>query len=314
MYAIKTNKAALLALSQGEFYQAQLLFRKNVMKNLSAMTLNNLGSFYIFEGIYTNKDSCRRANKLGISYLQKAIAHQPLSLSFIALGHACFELQEFEGAVSNFGKAYELNVNHATLYNLAMSFYRIGAYDNAMLWFNKAINLCEKPNSFFTDPDSFYEQSEYFDTHTSYLFSLLQIDKIRCHKEIRVLFENDSRDLYLDRFILAYLCDDLPLAESQIKMVLEYWKTDIPVTAMIFDCLIELGNNDVAQNYLNNAIESYEDMKYNVKAEVTKLKKMFAQADYRRSIISTFQFTKPLIAQCCYYGCELHQHSVICPS
>lgn len=295
MDSTSINDAALEALSQCEFYKAQILMRENARINPSGITLNNLGVFYASEGIFNSSGFYCRANKLGVKYLKKALDHGSPYLSFLALGHTYFKQGDFDTAICNFKIAYKSNPDIATIYNLAMSFYRAKEYEDALLCFSKALHICNR--------------YEYLEVYTGYLFTLLEVDRNKCRKEISTLSQHDSREVYSDSFILSYLCGDLKLAKLQIRRMLKHWRLDPTVVAMVFECLTSFGKANEARNFLNDVIENYEDMDYNVKPEILKLKKISSQNAYRLKIISSFQWIRPLAPQHCYYGNEKYYGS-----
>jgi len=293
---ITINDAALQALNQREFYQAQTLLRENAKKNPSLVTFNNLGAFYVFEGMVAPDESYRSAKKQGIKYLEKALSYQNSRFSFSALGYACFETKDFKGAAHNFGKAYEIIADYVSAYNKALSYYRKNEYVNALTWSEKACSMCE--------------ESEYFETYALYLFSLLQVDKDECSKKLHHLFNDSSNDLEIEKFALAYFCNDLQLAAQQANKMLEFYIVNLDIMAMVFDCLIKTNNDNEAIKYLEQKIEILKEYDYNVQPQIKRLKKALFNEEYRQAIISSFQYIKPLIAQCCYYGCKAHNNPI----
>jgi len=294
LYDVKViNSDALSALCQNDTYQAQELFRKNAKINPSSVSFNNLGVFYISEGIYTLDNSFRTAKKLGVSYLEKARMIKPLNLSYLALGRVCFEDNDYNGAICNFKKANALKSEYGTLYNLALSYYRNGMPENAISSFKKALLACS--------------EESYFDTYASYLFSLIQVDMKMCHEQIASLFDDDTNNTAIERFVLAYLCDDMHLAEHLINRMLCDFDVGIEVTAMVFDCLIRYGKENKAEEYLNQKVQILkETMNYFFKQNIKKYKEIFLHKEYRKEVIATYQYIAPLVEQCCYYGCMMH--------
>jgi tetratricopeptide (TPR) repeat protein len=224
--------------------------------------------------------------------LKKAEKYQKSNLTLIALGNVSFEVKDYEEASKNFRQACELKSDYATVYNLALSLFRQGMYKDALAWFEKALNICDN--------------SDHAETYAAYAFSLLQIDKRKCREELNTLIEDDTANMEIDKFTLAYLCNDLQAAERQIKSMLEHFSIDLEQMSMVFDCLFRLNKRDEATEYLERKIEELEESDYNVKPEIRRLKKVFSQDEYRKEIISSLQFVRPLIKQCCYYGCKQH--------
>ena len=230
------NQSALAALSNNEIYQAQTLLRKNAKEQPCFATFNNLGVFYVFEGLFSSDDKRRNAKKLGVNYLKKAETHKEHNLTFLALGWVQFEVEDYTEASRYFRQACLIKPDYATSYNLAVSLYKMSMYQEALEWFKKALNSCDS--------------SVYTETYVMYLFSLLHIDKSKCREALTQLLDDDTIYMESDKFILAYLCDDMRAAERQIKPMLKHWSIEIDEMAMVFDCLFKLNKEEKANIYI----------------------------------------------------------------
>lgn len=288
------NQFALEALSRNELYEAQNLFRQNAKRYPCFITFNNLGIFYVFEGLYKPDYSRRRAKKLGISYLKKAELYQKSRLTMLGLGQAYFEIKDYKEASKNFQEAYEYKPDYATTHDLALSFYMQGMYREASMWFKKALSICSR--------------DDYAETCAIYAFSLLQIDKRKCHEVLSDLLKDDTEYMEVEKFTLAYLCNDLEAAVSQIKPMLEHFSIEVEEMAMVFDCLFKLDKKEEAMEYLRNKVEFLEECDYNFQPEIKRLKKVFSQEEYRKEAILSYQYIIPPVKQCCYYGCKQHNN------
>lgn len=109
-------------LSQNEVYKAQTLFRQNAKKNPCFATLNNLGVFYVYEGLFKLDNSGHKVPKLGVSYLKKDEKYQKSNLTLLALGKVSFEVKDYEEASKNFRQACELKSDYTNVYNLHFHF------------------------------------------------------------------------------------------------------------------------------------------------------------------------------------------------
>jgi Tetratricopeptide repeat. len=288
------NERALIFLGNRDFLSAQEFFRKNVKKNPCHVSFNNMGVFYTFEGMELPNGKIRNARKLGMKYLKKAEEYQKSNLTFLALGDVFFENKDYEEASRCFSQACGLKCDYASMYNLALSFYRQELYKEALKWFEKALDVCEK-----ADHDKIFE---------AYLFSLLQIDKKMCREKLSHLLETNIVPMDIDVFVLAYLCDELQAAERQIEYYFKHFSLDLEEMAMAFDCLFKLNKREEAQKYLELQMKSLNGYDYNVQPEIQRLKKVFSDDEYRKNIASSFRYIRPLIKQCCYYGCKKHNN------
>ena len=297
-YVENINQSALNALCQNEIYQAQILFRQNVKDNPCFISFNNLGVFYAFEGLFKLDNSCRGAKKLGIKYLKNAETFQKSHLTLFALGTIFFEYEDYKEAEMYFKQTYELKHDYSSAYNLALSFYRQNLYVESMEYFKKALDVY--------DDFHHYDDSEHIETYVAYAFSLLQIDKNKCREALSYLFEDETEYMESDKFTLAYLCGEFEIAECLISPMLEHFSLTSKEMAMVFDCLFKFNKKDEAEKYLNNKIEILKEHDYHSQYDIRQLKKAFSQEEYRKELILSFRYIRPLIKECCYYGCKQH--------
>ena len=57
---------------------------------------------------------------------------------------------------------------------------------------------------------------------------------------------------------------------------------------------------------MKQKLELLEEQDHNTKTEINRLRKAFSQIEYREKLISSFRYKRPLVKQCCYYGCIKH--------
>lgn len=286
------NEAALEALSQNEIYQAQTLFRQNAKKNPCFITFNNLGVFHVFEGLVKSDNSGRRATKLGVRYLKKAEAYQKSNLTLLALGSVCSDAKDYEEASEYFRQACELKPDYASIYNCGVSYYMQGEYGEAVQWFQKALDICN---------------SDYYsEMFIPYTFSLLYSNKKEFLEAFHKMLKFKSESMEWETFIFAYFADELLMAESQIEYMLENFSLDIHDMAIVFDCLLKLGKEEKATEYLKQKLENLEESDYNMQPEINRMKKALFHAHYRAKLIADYRHKIPFIEQCCYYGCKQH--------
>jgi tetratricopeptide (TPR) repeat protein len=286
------NNSALEELHNNELYKAQALFRENAKKNPCFITFHNLGLFYINEGLFDRYENRRKAKKIGINYLLKAMTYQKSYLTLFSLGSTYFENSDYIQAASYFRQACELRNDYAVIYNLALSLYRQGEYIESAEWYEKALHICD------TD--------DYSEIYVSYSFALLHSDNKLCHKALRELIKMNDNNTLVERVIIAYFLGELSVARTQIQTMFNLWSVNVHEMAIVLDCLLKLGKDKEAIEYLKKESERFDESNYNIRSKNKQFMKLFAQEDYRKQVIESYKYLAPLIPQCCYYGCKLH--------
>lgn len=96
---IGLNDLALEELNKGNTYAAQEYFRRNAKEHPTGMSLNNLGVFYITEGLQLKAGKVRKALGLGCKFLERAKEfglESPQNL--LALGGVYYDQGEYKKA------------------------------------------------------------------------------------------------------------------------------------------------------------------------------------------------------------------------
>lgn len=298
----KINETALQMLIDYKLTEAQDIFRQNVKKNPCFITLNNLGAFYICEGIIQSNGRSRNANKLGLRYLKKAEAYKKSELNILAIANAYFKMKQYKQACKYFEQACKINKNYATLNNNGVTLYMQGEYREASEYFHMALDCCD--NTHYSD---IYPIKSTI--YSSYAFSVLQYDKTRCLDILYQILDSNIVDIEIDEFVLAYFCNHLKLAKDICKGLLNNWNIEYSIMAMIFDCLIKQENYNEAKEYLVNAINKLKGFEYDTEKEINRINKAYFSKNYRDKAIMGYRFVPPIIEQCFYYGCKIHNHN-----
>lgn len=284
------NKAALEMLEEGAFIEAQETLKKNAKNNPCLMTLNNLGVFYISEGLQLSSGKMRGARKLGMKYLLKAERSDQAQQNLLAIGDLCFKQRDFDRACMYYKKADKFEESYCVNNNWGAALYIQGAYDESLIYLKKALEACNDT----------YDKPEIVST---YAFALLQTDKKKCHDVLLSYKESVSLNPP-DEFVLLYLCDSYDAAAMMIKQMFEEYFVDPIVMAMIVDCLLRLDKPDEAKLYYELELELLEDLDYNMKKEIESLKQAFVQADYRKELVREYQYQPRIIQHAYYIGSE----------
>ena len=202
------NQSALESLAKNDFYQAQITFRDNAKRNPCFITLNNLGVFYVHEGIAMENGRMRSAVKQGIKLLVKAGSFRMSGSNLAAIARAYLKLNNFEMATNYYDQAIKEMNNYALYNNCGVALYQVNQYEKASIYFSKALDIC--PN-----------HDEKLEIIISYAYASLEIDKMQCNRIINDLTnasDLSSQMLDIEKFVLLYLCDDFVSASVLLYM------------------------------------------------------------------------------------------------
>jgi tetratricopeptide (TPR) repeat protein len=295
--ATEINAQALFLLSEGKFFEAQTSFRQNVKRHPGSMTFNNMGVFYMDEGLNKPDGTCRSAGNLGILYLKKALESQGSKLTYCALGRSYFTMNDYnrkandyQGALEYYKRASEMDADYATLFNCGVVLYTLSKFSESAEYFYKSLSLCNN-----IDQDNIF---------LAYSFALVYAASPEAYIVCR---EVASRNIDIwDKFVIAYLCGNFDLSRDYAEQMFEGYYPSLPEMAMLFDCLLKLEKCQEAEKYLELQISSLQDFAYNTEREDRELKKLFFDAKYRSKIIAKYKYKLSLLEQCCYFGCKIH--------
>jgi tetratricopeptide (TPR) repeat protein len=297
--AIDINTQALSLLSEGKFFEAQTLFRRNVKNYPSLMTFNNMGVFYMEEGLNKSDDTCRSAGSLSMLYLKKALKFQKSKLTYCALGRLCFTMNnysrkenDYQGALEYYNRASEMGADYTTLFNYGVVLYALCKFLEASEYFCKALRLCDN-----VDLDEIF---------LAYSVALIYAasPKMRtvCHEAV------DRNIEIWDKFMITYLCGNLDLSQDYAEEMFGVYSPNSSEMAILFDCLFKLGKLQEAEKYLELKITSLQNLNCNTEREIQKIRKSFSIPEYRSEVVAEYKYTLSLLGQCCYFGCKLHNN------
>lgn len=273
-------------LDEASMYQAQCLLRKAVKDYPCAESFNNLGVFYAFEGRYD-----RNENRYNAFFRAECVLKRTLSKSFLpsaelARGYLYFTRKRYKKAVCCYQKAYCENRDFSTAYNVALTYYKMRNYHQAVIWATKAL---EKGT-----------EAEQLEATILKLFSSQELKAPECQRDIERVMNIDDTFLLEDKFVLTYLRGDMKAAQGQIALLLDKCCLEAPVMAMVFDCLLSQNLVCDANSALERRIEELHDYDYNVNSEIHRLQKAFSRESYRKRLIASYRYNHSIIFQYCY--------------
>lgn len=213
-----TNRALSL-IEREKWYEAQTVLQEAVEKMPCCESYNNLGVFYIDNGIQYKNSESKEARELGYKYLKMAELCDLNYKNLIALAEYNYHYGDVDNACKLYKKASEINKNYLVYNNLACGCYKLGGYVKAAMYFDKALKIADKNID---------------DIKISYCYALL-----KCKEDYSRILNtvSDENWTVLDRFVLYYFNEDIEKAYKLTDRVIGEWEFNLPVLAMLYECI-----------------------------------------------------------------------------
>ena len=222
------NRLAIAELMNGNEFCALKILRKNIQKNPSCLTFNNIGVYYCQYGMLLKNGKIRNAQKIGLKYLLNASTYETNWSNCVSIATAYWEEENIFKAYQYFEKACKLKPNGLLIYNIGCCLFKLQQYKEAAILFDF---LCENKfvksivdnggiNPFIALS---YCQKELNDVPRC----------IECLESYRARWKKE--DLF-DVFHLRYLCGLYEDALTECEELIEKWYPTKYLLAMIADC------------------------------------------------------------------------------
>lgn len=276
------NEKAFQALRDLDFLTAQTLFRNNRKENPGFVSSQNLGAFYLHNGMDLSNGKTRSAIKDGIRLFQEALQYKSdAAISYAALGAAYADLAffrhgEYADAEKAYRKAISLEENWKRWYSLGAIRNEFGDYEEAASCFQKALSLCDG------------DQEDKTNTYMCSAFCIVQYDKDEAYKLLcKILSFPFPEYNVMNLFILAYYCKKYALALEILEVMLKTtrWALGLSAFKMVMVCCFKTENEIKAKEYLDYWIEYKKQFDYNVVPEIRAAKKAYLDNEYRNQFI-----------------------------
>ena len=279
---MKNNIKAMEALSNNDFEAAQKLFRKGCRTGKSYQAFNNLGMYYIENGIICKSGKTIRGFSIGKRLLEKSLHIKETARALDNLAAIEYDSDNFNKAIEYWERSYRLTGNKTALYNISAALFRLGEY-------KKAVDLSKE----LTD-DIFQAKQLSVFARCMYDKSFLEL-VLRDDKAIEIFDKTDI--LYLYYYAGKY--KDVIALESQLR-------ANENEIAILLDSYIQCGKESEGRLILReNHIDIY-DAPY--KNQLSRLiTRLCADFEYRKNVAGMGKFVPQIIENDCqYFGCKMH--------
>ena len=282
------NRKALVALEKGEFDVAQQLLRINLKNNPSHLSYNNLGFFYVDNGMTLEDGRCINASKIGMRYLKKASELDVSYKNCMAIGM----MSRFDNAYKIMEKAFEKALSckedYAAYYNLGSTYIKENTIEKAVDAFIKAFEFAKNENDRYATALALLhlsQKNKKIDSNIYLKYLDYAGEEKRIDDEVAVLYFMGRQDLIISNYIEA-------IEEEYCEM---------PVIAMIVDAFLVAGKQTALDKYIEKAEELYED------EDISIIKDMVIKEALRKKYVSTYEYKYGFEDRvCCYIECPVH--------
>ena len=274
------NNTALLQLSRGKYFAAQLLFRQNQREYPCFLTCHNLGIYYFLEGMELPDGTVRSAKKYGLRFLMRAHefeGHSPVNLA--ALGMCSFWKKDYATARTYLEHAIQAEDTYLRHYDLGVICYHLREWSQAALHFSHALKSCDK--------------AEQMEMILPYAFAALYDDKFLAQALLDDIIERNVSIADIDICAFAYMCEDYSLALKLYCDMVPNWKVDAAVGAMALDCCTRLNRRQEKERIFSDQIRRLNEYEYDTGTEIRQLTTAYSDPVFCNSLIRRYQFIPP---------------------
>jgi tetratricopeptide (TPR) repeat protein len=273
-----------------DFLKAQFFFRKACKESKSYQAYNNLGIYYIKNGIICKNNKNISGEFIGKKMIEKSLSIHETSIALNNLAALEYDNKNFESELKYWQHSYKLTESNNILYNISSAYYRLKKYE-------KALQICEKI------------RKDVPCASVLYAFSFMMCYPTEC---VEVLRKNSELIKNLDLSDQIKFFYQLQIYEKVPKLYLEIVETpnigigegELP---MILDSYIRCktlkdGLKIIKADQLDGMDETYKrSLQY-------KISRMIKDEKYRDKEISEVLFSPDIIHEGCgYFGCDLHK-------
>lgn len=287
MNAIEINSQALDALENGDFFTAQRLFRENC-RSKDYRAINNMGVFYIENGLTRSDGKIVSAIAYGKKYIKKAYEKNRSETVLLNMGMIAAQFdKDYKSAVEFYKEAYSINESDDAFYNICACLYRSAMYQSV-------IGLMERCDLSKADNCLLYS------------FSLLALDPLKFTAQFKAseIKKTDIDDDF--KILLLYFADKKEILLNDIYDFLNDWSPDDYMWAVIIEILEENHvQHETIINIIEQAAEGYSDESNIIKNAVRHLKSPLDREKYIRSGVAHY-FVPVFKKRCGYFGCPIH--------
>lgn len=267
------NCEAICALNRGDLHTAQLLLRQNVKYERCLTTINNLGVFYSENNMLDANLRERDGRKMALHYLMQVVEDDFSGVTSFAMASTFFKLEMYNKAIQCFDKSFNLKKQFASKYNAGLCYFKERKYEQAYIAFRSAASLAEC--------------DERIDAILSIAFSEAYFHKsVAPEISLQVFRHNDILDY--DKFVLAYLLSDEKMIDKYVIPTIKGFSLGKISRVMAIDALLFLKRKKEADEFYKLSIEWLEEEDCNNSKEISQLKRIMEDGDYRKMLICEY--------------------------
>ena len=270
-----------------DYQMAKSILNKNAIVNPNYKSLHNLGLFYVENGVMMKDGKVRKANCLGLRYLDMSRKITETYQNDMALGYVYSEMKQYKMSSNAFNKACIIKPSFASMYNYGIVCLNNRDFAQASFSIKASIEMC---------PIEMVK-----DVYISYLYALCFISTSDCLKAMHDLPETIIDGSDVDLIAVAYICGYYEFIIEHVDDVFKKWYLEIPIIAMITDCFLMLNDHNKAEKYINMQLSELKGFDVPMKNEINNTKRVLSDEKYRTHIIGSFFPRIPLYKEDWYF-------------
>ena len=280
MSSMEINTQALVALGKADFALAQNLFKNNVRLHPGMQTFNNLGIYYIENGITLKNGKIMGAKYLGKKYLQKALSFSFSPILFNNLAQVFFLEKNLAVADFYWKKAYGIQGRKEYQYNRAVARYKNGDYIDCVHLLQPIMDFNEEAKQL-------------------YFFSTLQIDKQRACQILHTAHPFQDKVEWLKAL---YFCDMYAEIIDIATDVIDKWCLNENEWAIMIDSFLKCGRKEQVCKIISSSAGGWSP------SFLKKVLQLINNHNLCEKYTKCCKFVPCNISLCGYFGCVEHEN------
>lgn len=234
--------------------EALRILRRAVEVSCTVISLNNLGCFYLHEGVPYKKHWMYAEDK-AIDILEEAIGLNPVShFPFSALGEAYLKKDRYKEAATILEKAISIKETVISTYNLGVALFYMHEYEKASVCFLKAYRLRN-----IDDSENVADCS--YQAYLNYALCMAKLGRKQQAEEVAEYLlntEEETVDL-MDITELYYYCENYKKAAELFPVAFKTFQVSPDLFGMYEFTLMHLNMQDEADAFYEKSINYYEE-------------------------------------------------------
>lgn len=209
-------------------------------RNRTSITANNLAAFYEYEYGEASTESKENRKKI-IKLYKRSLKRSKNVKAACSLGLLCYQDKEYKEAIYYYRMALDRKKYPEIMFNLSILYQLEGEYKKSIYYVKQAL--------------SGLSETYVYQANVLLCYLYLCNGEVSKAKHRFCLITDSFRELDIDLFYLAYLCEEYSYIDENCFSLIREWKLSEEDAKVIFHTLHLLKKEKIAKYYLKRLLE-----------------------------------------------------------